>query len=191
MKKLVVICLLYSLHTDAQKAKFNENSVTYAGKTYKVGNIIHLGYGSGTNKEFVFVSYGKSVGGFNLPGLYKHANVDWSKADVSIIELYTKNGVVWAKCTPKDHGTSIGSVIGNKIYINIEGAADNKEITGVDNQPNNTTTSNNNKTEPVPAQKESATAPSPGQKESAAAPTPQNTPASKSKQPVKKSVKKS
>ena len=130
-RNLFFLLFLIPFNAIAQKAKFNENSVSYLGKTYRVGDIIHLGYGSGNNKEFAFVSYGKAVGGLKLPGLYHHADANWSKADVEIIKLYTNNGVIWAKCNPKNRE----NLIGNKIFINLEAAADNKEIKGVNAPP--------------------------------------------------------
>ena len=151
--------LFFSLSAVAQKASFNENSVSYLGKTYKVGDVIHLGYGSVNNKDFAFVNYGKSIGGVNLPGLYHHADADWSKADVEIIKLYTNKGVIWAKCSPVNRGSAIGSALGNKIYINIEAAADNKEITGVEAAKNQTANHSNNEIKedaPAPVQKSNA-----------------------------------
>ena len=159
--------LLLSFFTPAQKAKFNENSVSYSGKTYKIGDTIHLGYGSGNNKEFAFVSYGKSLGGVNLPGFYHHADANWSKADVEIIKLYNSNGVIWAKCDPKNRGSSLGSVLGNKIYINIEAAVDNKEIIGMDENTDKTTAETNTKiiTTQTTTDTNAGTAPVPGKKE--------------------------
>jgi len=147
-KNLFFIILLFSITAGAQRATLKGDAVTYLGKQYKVGDIIHLGYGSGNNKEFAFINYGKSVGGFNLPGLYHHADVNWSKADVEILKLYKTSGVIWAKCKPLDMGSSIGSILGNKVFINIEGAVDNKEIKGVDQQSNNLSTSQLNNAPP-------------------------------------------
>ncbi len=72
----------------------------------------------------------------NLPGLYHHADANWSKADVEIIKIYSSNGIVWAKCNPINRGSSLSAVLGNKIFINIEAAVDNKEIVGIDQQSN-------------------------------------------------------
>ena len=128
---IFIFCTL-ALNAVGQNASLNESSVTYRGKTYHEGDIIHLGYGSSDDKDFAFVHYGKSVAGVNLPGIYHKANANWSKGDVEILKLYTEKGVIWAKCKPMDRGSSFGSMIGNKIYINIEGAVDNREIAGVE-----------------------------------------------------------
>lgn len=133
MKNFIVflLCML-SLTALGQDASLNESSVTYRGKTYHEGDIIHLGYGSSGDKEFSFIHYGKSVAGVNLPGIYRNANANWSKAEVEILKLYTEKGVIWAKCKPINRGSTLGSMIGNKIFINIEGAVDNKEIASVE-----------------------------------------------------------
>lgn len=120
--------ILFSVNIKAQKASLTDDVATYLGKSYKTGDIIHLAYGSGNNKEFAFVNYGKSVGGINLPGLYHHANTNWSKAELEILKVYKTSGVLWLKCKPMNMESSIGSVLGNKIFINLEGAVDNKEI---------------------------------------------------------------
>jgi hypothetical protein len=163
MKKHLVFFLLFiCVNAVAQKAAFNENSVTYSGLIYRVGSIVHLGYGSANNKDFAFVNYGKSVGGLNLPGLYHHADVNWSKADVEIEKIEKKSGVVWLRCKPIDKGTSVGSILGSRIYINLEGAVDNKEIKGVEAKTNNSTAeTHTNNSAPSPASKELAAAPSP------------------------------
>ena len=83
---LYIVLLLFSFNSPAQKAIINESVVNYMGKTYKVGDIIQLGYGSNNNKDFAFVNFGKSIGNVNLPGLYKKADVNWSKAEVEIVK---------------------------------------------------------------------------------------------------------
>lgn len=129
MKKIILfITLLFSVGVFAQKASFNENTVSYLGITYKIGSVVHLGYGSGSNKDFAFINYGTSVGGINVPGLYKKAKVNWSKSEVEIDKIEKKSGGVWLRCKPMDKNKTIGSMLGGKIYINLEGAVDNKEI---------------------------------------------------------------
>ena len=126
MKKILFYTFLLScMYTQAQKATLNESSVTYLDKTFRIGDIIQLGYGSGNNKDFVFVNFGKQVGNLNLPGLYKKADVNWSKAEVEIVKLYTTNGVIWARCNPLNREANY---LNKQIFINIEGAVDNKEI---------------------------------------------------------------
>ncbi len=132
--KLFFLLICISLNVYSQKASLNESSVTYLGKTFKVGDIIQLGYGSRNDKDFAFVSFGKAVGNINLPGLSKRADVNWSKAEVEIVKLYTANGVIWAKCDPLNRDANF---LNKQIFINIEGAVDNKEIKSV--RPNNQT----------------------------------------------------
>lgn len=129
MKKYFLAFILFSFTgVVAQKAALNETSVTYLGKTYTVGDIIQLGYGSGNNKDFVFVNFGKSVGNLNLPGLFKKADVNWSKAEVEIVKIYSANGVIWVKCNPLNRDVN---VLNKQIFINLEGAVDNNEIKSV------------------------------------------------------------
>lgn len=125
---LYLLLLLFSYNTTAQKATINETVVNYMGNTYKVGDIIQLGYGSNNNKDFAFVNFGKSIGNVNLPGLYKKADVNWSKAEVEIVKLYTANGVIWARCNPLNRDVNY---LNKQIFINIEGAVDNNEIKSV------------------------------------------------------------
>ncbi|MDQ6757131.1 MAG: hypothetical protein M3004_09360 [Bacteroidota bacterium] len=149
MKKIsLFIFILFSFNAIAQKATLADNVAMYLGKQYKVGDIVHLGYGSGNNKQFSFINYGKSISGISLPGLYHHADENWSKADVEIEKVYKTSGVIWLKCKPIDKGSAIGSILGNKIFINIEGAVDNKEINGVSAQTG--TQSAKIETPPVP-----------------------------------------
>jgi hypothetical protein len=129
------IAILFGVSANAQKATLTDDIVTYLSKQYKAGDIIHLGYGSGNNKQFSFVNYGKSISGISIPGLYHHADANWSKADVQVEKVYKTSGTIWLKCKPIDKGSAAGSIIGNKIFINIEGAVDNKEINGISPQP--------------------------------------------------------
>lgn len=165
MKKYFsLILLLLSVNGFTQKPTFNENSVSYLGKTYKIGDIVHLWYGSNNNKDFAFVNYGKPVGGINIPGLYRNADANWSKADVEIEKIEKKNGVIWLKCKPVEKSSGVNSILGNRIFINLEGAVDNNEIKGVDVAVNNTPQQDNVKNAPVPAQKEMKNAPAPTKK---------------------------
>ncbi len=149
-KNIFIICLLFSITTKAQKATVTDGA-SYLGKKYNLGDIIHLGYGSNNNKDFAFVNYGKSVGGINIPGLYHHADVNWSKADVEIEKIEKKSGIVWLRCKPIDKGSSVGSILGSKIFINLEGAVDNNEIKGVSAPANNPDNTHNDN---APTQKE-------------------------------------
>jgi len=157
------------------------------GKTYKVGDIIQLGYGSANDKDFVFVNFGKAIGNVNVPGMFKKADVNWSKAEVEIVKVYTSNGVIWARCNPLNRDAN---VLNKQIFINIEGAVDNKEISGVIASQNISASSSKVTQSPIPEERESAQAPPPSQKEIIAAPAPQKSTAIKSKIPAKKPIKK-
>lgn len=145
---LVFNLLLLSFIATAQKASFSNNTATYLGKTYRVGDIIQLGYGSGNNKDFAFVSFGKAIGNVNLPGLIKKADVNWSKAEVEIVRIYITNGVIWAKCNPLNRDANL---LNKQIFINIEGAVDNNEIKSVRAGNQTATVPQNNAPVPSPA----------------------------------------
>lgn len=151
MKRILVIyLLLLSGEAAAQKATYSNNAATYLGKTYNVGDIILLGYGSGNNKDFAFVNFGKAIGNVNVPGMFKKADVNWSKAEVEIAKVYTTNGVIWARCNPLNRDANL---LNKQIFINIEGAVDNNEIKSV--RPNNQQAAN------VPVPQNNAPVPSP------------------------------
>jgi len=187
MKKfLIIYLLLLSFSAIAQKATYSNNAVTYLGKTYQVGDIVQLGYGSGNNKDFVFVSFGKAIGNYNVPGLFKKADVNWSKADVEIVKIYISNGVIWARCNALNRDAN---VLNKQIFINIEGAVDNKEISGVNSSKNTSIVSSKITRSPKPEERESAQGP-PSQNEITAAPAPPKSTAIKSTKPAKKPIKK-
>lgn len=157
MKRFLVFSmLLLSVNAVAQKATYSDNAVTYLGKTYNVGDIIQLGYGSANDKDFVFVNFGKAIGNVNLPGMFKKADVNWSKAEVEIVKIYTTNGVIWVRCNPLNRDVN---VLNKQIFINIEGAVDNNEIKSVrrGNQTANVPVPTNN----APVPQNNAPVPSP------------------------------
>jgi len=156
------------------------------GKTYKVGDIIQLGYGSSNDKDFVFVNFGKAIGNVHVPKMFKKADVNWSKAEVEIKKIYISNGVIWARCNPLNRDAN---VLNKQIFINVEGAVDNNELSGVNSSQNTSTGSSKNTQSSKPEERESAQAP-PSQNEITAAPAPPTSAAIKSKIPAKKPIKK-
>ena len=60
MLKLKIFALIpflfFSSQVFSQKADFSENAVSYLGKSYKIGDIVLLGYGSAADKDFVFIN---------------------------------------------------------------------------------------------------------------------------------------
>ena len=184
---LIFNLLLLSFDAIAQKATYSNNAVTYLGKTYKVGDIIQLGYGSANDKDFVFVNFGKAIGNVPIPRMFKKADVNWSKAEVEIVKVYTTNGVIWARCNPLNRDANF---LNKQIFINIEGALDNNEILGVNSSQNISAGSSKNTQSSKTEQKTSAQAPPPSENEITAAPSPPTATTIKSKIPAKKPIKK-
>lgn len=119
MKLIFLILLLFPLISFSQaKATFERDTIFYAGKTFTAGDTIQLAYGSGSNKQFIFVKMGSGVAGWD------ELSSSYSKAAVVIKKVQQQKGKVFAR------GKLIHSpgLINNTIEIDIEGAIDNKEI---------------------------------------------------------------
>lgn len=130
MKKwLIIVFACISFIARAQDAVLHDHEAFYKGSTYSEGDIVHLGYGSAADKDFSFIHYGKAPAGMKIPGIYRKANADWSKAEIKIEKVYSEKGVVWIRGEPINRGK--GGILGNKIYMNLAGAVDNKEIVSV------------------------------------------------------------
>lgn len=119
MKSLTLILLgLSSLTAFSQRATFKNDTLTYKDRKFVVGDTVNLGYGSGENGRFVFVSTGSGIGG-TTPA--EAAN---SKSVLVIDKIYKNSSGLWvrAKIIEGPKGLS-------KAFINsIEGAVDKKEI---------------------------------------------------------------
>jgi len=89
----------------------------YSGKKYCVGDTVHLGYGSGSNKNFVFIQTGSAMLG--LSPLEQR----YSKADVVINKVYKQMGKYYMRGKQLE-----GHILGYNVFIEVEGAVDNKEL---------------------------------------------------------------
>ena len=114
--KLLLILLLLSGKAFSQSTFVND-TLTYNNKNYVVGDTVHLWYGSANNKSFAFAYSGNGMTGISLlPATY-------SKADVVIDKIIKRSNKYWIK------GKNVGGLnFGMKIFIDLEGAVDNKEI---------------------------------------------------------------
>ncbi len=122
MKSILLSALIFCSSTIiAQRSATYENGkAIYNGKTYAVGDTIQLGYGSNPNKSFSFVHIGSAIQGMSA------LNSAWSKYPATI-EKVIKNGKtigLKAKLVNKN----VNALGGNKLWIDLEGAIDNKEI---------------------------------------------------------------
>lgn len=117
--KYTILCLaiFYAASATAQHASLNNDTVAYNGKKYCVGDTVHLGYGSAGDKDFAFVQMGGA-----LMGLHK-LDRRFSKADVVITKTLTRGGKVFLRGKATE-----GMPPGYNVFIEVEGAVDNKEV---------------------------------------------------------------
>jgi len=113
---MLIFALIGSMTANGQKrATVVEDTAFYLGSKYAVGDTITLGYGSKSNKAFAFVSIGGAFTGVT------DLESGWSKSDVVINKVYKNGNTVYVRCKLKGVGP-------NKVFINLEGAIDNKEL---------------------------------------------------------------
>ena len=122
MKSIILFAafLATSLTMMAQRATSANDTARYMDRSFAVGDTILLGYGSKADKDFAFISMGSIMTGV------KDLNKSWSKNEAVIDKVYTMRKTVYlrAKLTDK----TVNMVGGNKLFIDLEGAIDNKEI---------------------------------------------------------------
>ena len=82
---------------------------------------MQLFYGSSPKKEFIFVSIGSVLSGVTP------LQSTWSKRVVKIDKVYKQSGKLYARGILLD-APGLRLVGGNKIFIEVEGAIDNKEV---------------------------------------------------------------
>lgn len=115
MKKLpLLIGLMISIAARAQdKAVLQNDTIYYHSLKFYVGDTIQLGSGSSPNNSFGFIHV---KAGF---GNTANASASWSKAQVVITKVYRQSEKCFAmaRSDKKD-----------KLYVDIEGAVDHKEI---------------------------------------------------------------
>ena len=124
MKKIlfsIVVLLLFAFSLDAQKASFKNDTAKYNGRTFVVSDTLTLGYGSQANKNFAFITIGSSITGVT------DLDKQWAKNNAVIDKIYKGMGqsiIIRAKLVDK----TVNLIGGNKLFINMEAAIDNKEI---------------------------------------------------------------
>jgi hypothetical protein len=102
---------------NAQKATISNDTAYYLNHSYYIGDTIQLAYGSGTDKDFAFVLFGGDMQG------YKPLKSEHSKNSLVIDKVYTRKGKVTIRAKDIDYNAGI-----NKLFIDLEGAIDNKEL---------------------------------------------------------------
>ena len=123
MKKITLFSvLLFTVSIGfSQTIKFEQDTISYGAYKVFVDKEVQLFYGSSPKKEFIFVSIG-SV----LSGVTPLAST-WSKRVVKIDKVYKQSGKLYARGFLLD-APGLRLVGGNKIFIEVEGAIDNKEV---------------------------------------------------------------
>jgi hypothetical protein len=122
MKKLTLILIasFSSLYSYSQSAaKVENDTAKYDGKTFAVSDTITLGYGSKSDKDFAFIRIGSALEVNDLGKVF-------SKNDAVIDKIYKSGKRIFmrAKLTNK----TVNLIGGNKLFIDLEGAIDNKEL---------------------------------------------------------------
>lgn len=121
MKKIICIACLFliTFTMKAQNATIENGVAKYNDRTFAVNDTITLGYGSQANKDFAFILIGSGISAQEL-------QKNFAKNKAVIERVYRNMGQVWirAKLTDK----TVNLLGGNKLFINIEAAIDNKEL---------------------------------------------------------------
>ncbi len=112
--------LLTSAVCFGQRASINGDTASYMGKSYAVGDTVYLMYGSNANKSFSFVKQGNGISGFTSLDSKR------SKGSVLIDKVVKQQGKVTLRGKYLD--VDINGAGLSKIFIDLEGAIDNKEM---------------------------------------------------------------
>ncbi len=113
------ILLMHIIPTNAQNAVIRNDTATYNDRAYTVGDTITLGYGSQANKNFAFIMMGSVL---NTEDLDK----GFANYEAVIEKLYLQGKTVFVRAKVIDPIVNI--IGGNKLFINLQAAIDNKEI---------------------------------------------------------------
>ncbi|HMH21217.1 MAG TPA: hypothetical protein VK563_05555 [Puia sp.] len=115
---LLSVTLLCTGTAFAQRATISNDTAFYNGKRYAVGDSVNLAYGSDQGKKFAFVKMGGALIGM------RHLESRFYKATVKIDKVFTQLG----KCYLRGKMVDQSLPPGYKVFIELEGAIDNKEI---------------------------------------------------------------
>ena len=117
-KIFLALSLICSSSCLAQRASIDNDTASYNGKRYIVGDTINLAYGSDQGKKFAFVQMGGALLGL------KRFQSTYSKGQVKVDKVYKQLG----KCYLRGKMIDQPMPPGYKIFIDLEGAVDNKEM---------------------------------------------------------------
>lgn len=121
MKKLFLLLstsLACAVVFAQETPKLENDTLYYANQKYYVGEEIKLSYGSSSTKAFAFVQIGTALSGLTP------LEASRAKSAIKIDKIYKQAGKYYIRGKLID----AGAMMGNKIFIDVEGAVDNKEI---------------------------------------------------------------
>jgi hypothetical protein len=119
--KQILFLLLISVSVNAQRATIENDTLKYKGVNYYKDKVIDVSYGSGQDKKFAYIYTGSGLAGLTpmLP--------TWSKYQMKIDKVMNQSGKPFVRgILLNDKGGN--AIPMNKIFIDIMGAVDFKEI---------------------------------------------------------------
>ena len=120
-KKILLAFMLIPFISKAQHAALVNDTITYNNFKIAVGDTLHLGYGSDSKKDFVFVQIGSGMSGLSK------LDANYSRQDVVINKVYKQTGKIYARGVMVAN-KALNMMGAGKIFIDVEGAIDNKEL---------------------------------------------------------------
>jgi hypothetical protein len=113
---ILVMFVLGSFYCNAQRPVSKNDTLTYGGSSFYVGQKVQLWYGSGQNKDFAFVF-------MQLKPL--KASYSKNTAIIDDIKLGKNSGGKWVAYAKLEN---LSWLFEKNIAIDIEGAVDNNEL---------------------------------------------------------------
>lgn len=113
---LLAISLFFAATASAQVAQVGD-TLKYNGKSYAAGDTVMMMYGSKADKSFAFIVHGGGMMGMDPMG------ASFSKQKVILDKVFKKANKYYLRGKLTENNT-----VGFKIFIDLEGAIDNKEL---------------------------------------------------------------
>jgi len=102
------------------QSKVENDTLYYLSYKFAKGDTIQLSYGSNPKKDFAFVFMGSGMSGVTP------LETKWAKSFVVADKVYSVQGKSWIR--GKVTNSSVNLIGSNKVFIDIEGAIDFKEL---------------------------------------------------------------
>ena len=113
---LLAITLFFASTASAQVAQVGD-TLKYNNKNYAVGDTVMMLYGSKADKSFAFIVHGGGMMGMDP------MNASYSKQQVILDKVFKKANKYFLRGKLTEN-----NIVGFKIFIDLEGAVDNKEL---------------------------------------------------------------